>query len=42
MEQVGTFDLGGVTLQFGPKDHQGMDTIYLTEINPDLKKVVKE
>jgi len=42
MEQVGTFDLGGVTLQFGPQDHQGMDTIYLTEINPDLKKVVKE
>lgn len=42
MERVGTFDLGGVTLQFGPNDHQGMDTIYLTEINPDLKKVVKE
>ena len=39
MEQVGTFDLGGVTLQFGPMDHQGMDAVYLTEINPDLKKV---
>jgi len=39
MEQVGTFDLGGVTLQFGPEDHQGMDNIYLTEINPDLRKV---
>ncbi len=39
MERVGTFDLGGVTLQFGPMDHQGMDAVYLTEINPDLKKV---
>ncbi len=39
MEQVGTFDLGGVVLQFGPGDHQGMETIYLTEISPTLKKV---
>lgn len=29
---TGTFDLGGVTLQFGPQDHQGMDTIYMTVI----------
>lgn len=28
--ETGTFDLGGVTLEFGPDDHQGMDTIFLT------------
>lgn len=39
MEQIGTFDLGGVILQFGPGDHQGMEDIYLTEINPTVKKV---
>lgn len=39
MEQIGTFDLGGVVLQFGPGDHQGMEDIYLTEINPTVKKV---
>jgi ABC-type branched-subunit amino acid transport system substrate-binding protein len=39
MEQIGTFDLGGVVLQFGPGDHQGMEDIYLTEINPAVKKV---
>lgn len=39
MEQVGIFDLGGVVLQFGPGDHQGMETIYLTEISPAVKKV---
>lgn len=27
-----TFDLGGVTLTFGPEDHQGMDEVYLTVI----------
>ena len=41
MEQVGTFDLGGVILQFGPGDHQGMETIYLTEISPNVKKVLE-
>lgn len=25
-----TFDLGGVVLQFGPGDHQGMDEVFLT------------
>jgi branched-chain amino acid transport system substrate-binding protein len=39
MEQIGTFDLGGVVLQFGPGDHQGMEDIYLTEINPTVRKV---
>lgn len=27
----GSFDLGGVTLEFGENDNQGMDKIYLTE-----------
>lgn len=41
IEEIGTFDLGGVTLTFGPRDHQGMDTVHLTifedgEIKPLL------
>ena len=34
METVGRFDLGGLVLRFGPHDHQGMDTVYLTRIYP--------
>ena len=30
--KTGSFDLGGVVLQFGPQDHQGMDEIFLTII----------
>lgn len=41
MEQVKTFDLGGIVLQFGPKDHQGMEDVFLTELNPTLKKVLE-
>lgn len=33
IEEIGTFDLGGVTLQFGPEDHQGMDEVFLTIIS---------
>lgn len=32
IDQVGNFDLGGVTLRFGPQDHQGMDQVFLTMI----------
>lgn len=39
MESVGHFDLGGVALQFGPEDHQGMDAIYLTRIFPTIQKL---
>ena len=39
MESVGHFDLGGVVLQFGPDDHQGMDAIYLTQIYPVIQKL---
>jgi branched-chain amino acid transport system substrate-binding protein len=41
MEQVKTFDLGGIVLQYGPKDHQGMEDVFLTELNPTLKKVLE-
>jgi len=34
MQVVGTFDLGGIVLEFGPEDHQGLDTINLTSIYP--------
>ncbi len=39
MEEVGKFDLGGLLLEFGAKDHQGLDAIYLTEIFPIVRKV---
>jgi branched-chain amino acid transport system substrate-binding protein len=32
IEGTGIFDLGGVLLDFGPSDHQGMDRIFLTVI----------
>ena len=31
----GTFDLGGVTLSYGPEDNQGMDKVFLTVIQQD-------
>jgi hypothetical protein len=39
MESVGRFDLGGLILQFGPRDHQGMDAVYLTGIYPLVRKL---
>ncbi len=36
METIGTFDLGGLVLQFGPHDHQGMNAVYLTRISPTI------
>ncbi len=33
--RVGTFDLGGVTLTYGPDDNQGMDQVFLTVIESD-------
>jgi len=27
---VGTFDLGDITLEFGPDDHQGLEEVYMT------------
>ncbi|WP_456473514.1 ABC transporter substrate-binding protein [Desulfolithobacter sp.] len=40
MEKIGLFDLGGVVLDFGPTDHQGMESIYLTTIYPAIQKLV--
>ena len=36
MQQVGTFDLGGIVLSFGPDDHQGLDDTHLTAIYPEI------
>lgn len=33
--ETGSFDLGGVTLTYGPGDNQGMDRVFLTIIQPD-------
>jgi ABC-type branched-subunit amino acid transport system substrate-binding protein len=33
--RIGTFDLGGVALNYGPSDNQGMDQIFLTVIQAD-------
>jgi branched-chain amino acid transport system substrate-binding protein len=35
IKQVGTFDVGGVTLSYGPEDNQGMDQVFLTVIQAD-------
>lgn len=37
MQTIGRFDLGGIILQFGPQDHQGMDEIYLTTLTPEIE-----
>ncbi len=39
MESVGRFDLGGLVLRFGPADHQGMDTVYLTLLYPVVQEI---
>jgi branched-chain amino acid transport system substrate-binding protein len=33
--KVGTFDIGGVKLTYGPNDNQGMDQVFLTVIKAD-------
>jgi len=35
IREIGTFDLGGITLTYGPDDNQGMDQIFLTVIRAD-------
>jgi ABC-type branched-subunit amino acid transport system substrate-binding protein len=35
IKNVGVFELDGVTLSYGPASNQGMDTVYLTVIQPD-------
>jgi branched-chain amino acid transport system substrate-binding protein len=33
--RTGTFDMNGLTLQFGPGDNQGLDAVFMTEIEAD-------
>lgn len=35
INQVGTFDLGGVKLEYGASDNQGMDKVFMSVINSD-------
>jgi len=35
VKEVGTFDLGGFTLSYGPGDNQGSDRVFLTVIRAD-------
>lgn len=35
IKEVGTFDLGGITLSYGQDDNQGMDQVFLTVIQAD-------
>src|SRR5262249_13950962 len=35
VKEVGTFDLGGFTLTYGPGDNQGSDRVFLTVIRAD-------
>jgi len=39
MEKTGSYDLGGVVLEFGPEDHQGLDTIFLSRIMPSIQMI---
>ena len=35
IREVGTFDLSGIQLHYGPDDNQGMDQVFLTVIQAD-------
>lgn len=35
VREIGSFDLGGVTLTYGDGDNQGMDQVFMTVIQPD-------
>ncbi len=41
IDDTGDFDLGGVVLKFGPRDHQGMDQVFLTRITNGEIKAIK-
>ena len=32
---IDELDLGGIVLRYGPQDNQGMDSVFLTEIQAD-------
>ncbi|MEE8523079.1 MAG: ABC transporter substrate-binding protein, partial [Thermoanaerobaculia bacterium] len=35
VNEIGTFDLDGISLTYGPEDNQGMDQVFLTVIQSD-------
>lgn len=35
IRETGTYDLGGLTLEYGQEDNQGMDRVYMSVINAD-------
>ncbi|NDK33636.1 ABC transporter substrate-binding protein [Rhodovulum sulfidophilum] len=35
LDQLGTFDLGGLNFSYGPGDNQGLDEVFLTRIGAD-------
>lgn len=39
MHRIGHFDLGGLVLEYGGDDNQGMDSIFLTTIYPKIQKL---
>lgn len=41
MEEIGQFDLDGLTLHFGSGDHQGLDEVFLVKIYPEIKEIGK-
>jgi branched-chain amino acid transport system substrate-binding protein len=35
IKDTGTFDIGGLTMTFGPDDNEGLDKVFMTVIQPD-------
>jgi ABC-type branched-subunit amino acid transport system substrate-binding protein len=41
LDSMTNANFGGVTVSFGPKDHQGLDTVYVTVIQNGTYKQIK-
>ena len=35
IKETGRFDIGGLTMTYGPADNEGLDTVFMTVIQPD-------
>ena len=35
IKETGRFDIGGLTMTYGPNDNEGLDTVFMTVIQPD-------
>ena len=35
IKDSGAFDIGGLTMTFGPEDNEGLDKVFMTVIQPD-------